>query len=156
MLHSATRSDTSVPQTHQPIWIGRSPSRKSPGAATLLYVVPVGPSRSCSLLVVKNHHCDWSSQHRPRARAAESALYVIKQEIYIFIILSYIRIGCPGDIVYVSPDPRTFGPVMAFVTGLRALVREGRLKPSDYLLPHSSRDPSEPFLASRIPELFAD
>jgi hypothetical protein len=33
---------------------------------------------------------------------------------------------------------------MAFVTGLRALVREGRLKPSDYLLPHSSRDPSEP------------
>jgi hypothetical protein len=28
---SATRSDTSAPQTHQPIWIGRSPSRKSPG-----------------------------------------------------------------------------------------------------------------------------
>ena len=112
---AATRSDTSVPQTHQPIWIGRSPSRKSPGAAILLYVMPVGPSRSCSLLVVKNHHRDRPSQHRPRARAAESALYVIKQEIYILIIISYIRIGCPGDIVYVSPDPRTFGPVMAFV-----------------------------------------
>ena len=108
MLHSATRSDTSVPQTHPPIWIGRSPSRKSPGAATLLYVMPVGPSRSCSLLVVKNHHRDRSSQHRPRARAAESALYVIKQEIYILIILSYIRIGCPGDIVLRLTRPKNF------------------------------------------------
>jgi hypothetical protein len=70
-LHSATRSDTSVPQTHPPIWIGRSPSRKSPGGVTLLYAIPVASSRSRSLLVVENHHRDWSSQHRPRARVAE-------------------------------------------------------------------------------------
>jgi hypothetical protein len=35
--------------------------------------MPVGSSRSCSLLVVKNHHRDLSSQHHPRARVAESA-----------------------------------------------------------------------------------
>jgi hypothetical protein len=35
--------------------------------------MPVDPSRSCSLLVVKNHHRDWSSQHHPRARVAERA-----------------------------------------------------------------------------------
>ena len=41
--------------------------------APLLYAMPVDSSRSCSLLVVKNHHRDRSSQHHPRARAAESA-----------------------------------------------------------------------------------
>jgi hypothetical protein len=71
--HSAARSDASAPQTHQPIWIGRSPSRKSPGGATLLYVVPVDSSRSCSLFVVKNHHRDRSSQHHQPARVAEIA-----------------------------------------------------------------------------------
>jgi hypothetical protein len=34
--------------------------------------MPVDSSRSCSLFVVKNHHRDPSSQHHPRARAAES------------------------------------------------------------------------------------
>ena len=67
--HSATRSDTSAPLTHQPVWIGLSPSRKSRGGATLLYVVPVDSSRSCSLLVVKNHHRDRSSQHHPASQS---------------------------------------------------------------------------------------
>ena len=57
----------------------------------------------------------------------------IKQEIYILISLYYIRIGCPGDIVYVSPDPRTFGPVMAFVTGLRAARAKGRAQTFQFI-----------------------
>jgi hypothetical protein len=73
--HSATRSDTTAPQAHQPIWIARSPSRKSPGGATLLHAIPVDSSRSCSLCVVKNHHRDRSSQHYPRARVVESACH---------------------------------------------------------------------------------
>jgi hypothetical protein len=74
--HSATRSGTNVSYKNQPIWILRSTSRKSPGGATVLYVIPVDSSRSCSLLVVKNHHRDRSSQHHPRARVAESACHL--------------------------------------------------------------------------------
>jgi hypothetical protein len=70
---SAICSDTSVPRTHRPTWLGRSPLEISWGY-TLLYAMPVDLSRSCSVPVVKNHHRDRFEPSSSAGRSAEKCL----------------------------------------------------------------------------------
>ncbi len=87
-------------------WIGFSLLRSKIGTSTnlarviavseiswdecLLHTMPVDSSRSCSLVVVENHHRDQLSQHHPRAGVAESAcpfsLSLVIQQMHLNIV----------------------------------------------------------------------